>query len=153
MSSRRFNRAMLTATGVVALFAAGGCGGGGGDDGPSSAQFVAHANAVCKRHYVKISAAASKVLAGGRLPDPRQFGKLAQGTIIPEYRAQISELGPLKASSDRAAAYRTWLADSRALESRLEGNPALIQNAKALAPVNTQADALGLSSNCHVGPG
>lgn len=149
MSSLRVNRAMLTTTGVVALCAAG-C--GGGDDGPSSAEFVKQANVVCKRHYVKISAAASKVLAGGKLPDPRQFGKLAQGTIIPEYRAQIAELGAIEPSSDKKADYRAWLADSKTLERRLEGNPALIQNPKALAAVNGQGDALGLSSNCHVGP-
>jgi hypothetical protein len=136
---------------VVAAIAVGaaGC---GGDDGPSKEQFVANANAICKRHYVTISAAASKLLAGGRLPSPRQFGKLAQETILPQNTPQIAELRAVKPSEAQAAAYRAWLDDSEALKARLMRNPALIQDAKALAAVNGQADALGLSSNCHVGP-
>lgn len=148
MTRRRAQRAAVAATAALALLAAG-CGGG---DGPTRKQFVASADAVCKRHYAKISAAASKLLSGGTLPDPRQFGRLAQGTIIPEYTAQLRELRAVEPSPDRAAAYRAWLDDSQALRGRLLRNPALIQNPRSLAPVNGQADRLGLSKTCRVGP-
>ena len=136
---------------VVAL--AVGSAGCGGDDGPTKAEFVQDANAVCKRHYVKISAAAAKLLAGGKLPSPREFGTLAQGTIIPEYSAQIAELRKVDAPEEQAQAYDAWLDDSQALKTKLEGNPALIQKPQELATVNGQADRLGLSSDCHIGPG
>ena len=140
---------------VVALVAAlaVGSAGCGGDDGPSKAEFVEDANSVCKRHYVKISAAAAKLLAGGKLPSPREFGRLAQGTIIPEYSAQIAELREVEAPEEQAKAYDTWLDDSQALKTKLQGNPALIQNPQELAAVNGQADRLGLSNNCRIGPG
>ncbi len=144
-------RGAAGATVVVSI--AIGVAGCGGDDGPSSGEFTAQANAVCKRHFVKISAAASKLLAGGKLPSPREFGQLAQGTIVPEYSAQIQELREVEPAEDKATAYTTWLDDSEALKGKLMANPVLIQDAKQLAAVNGQSDRLGLSSECHVGPG
>ncbi|CAA9480437.1 MAG: hypothetical protein AVDCRST_MAG67-836 [uncultured Solirubrobacteraceae bacterium] len=138
---------------TVAAAIAIGAGGCGGDDGPSSGEFVSQANTVCKRHYQKISAAAGKLLAGGKLPSPREFGMLAQGTIIPEYTAQIRELREVEPAEDKANAYRAWLDASEKLRSSLQANPALIQNPRQLAAVNRQADELGLSRECHVGPG
>ena len=140
-----------TAVGAtVAALAVAGC---GGDGGPTKGEFVKEANAVCKRHYVKISAAASKLLAGGKLPSPREFGQLAMGTIIPEYSAQIRELEDVEPPEDQAAAYEKWLNDSTALRDRLQKNPVLIQQPQALAAVNGQADRLGLANDCHIGPG
>lgn len=140
-----------TAVGVAATaLAVAGC---GGDDGPTKGEFVKEANAVCKRHYVKISAAASKLLAGGKLPSPREFGQLAMGTIIPEYSAQIRELNDVEPPEDEAKAHDKWLDDSAALRDRLQKNPVLIQQPQALSAVNGQADRLGLASDCHIGPG
>lgn len=140
-----------TSVGVTAaVLAVAGC---GGDDGPTKGEFVKDANAVCKRHYVKISAAASKLLAGGKLPSPREFGQLAMGTIIPEYSAQIRELDDVEPPEDQADAYEKWLNDSTALRDRLQKNPVLIQRPQALSAVNGQADRLGLANDCHIGPG
>lgn len=102
---------------------------------------------------MKISEAASKLLAGGQLPSPREFGQLAMGTIIPEYSAQIRELNDVEPSEDEAQAYEAWLDDSAALRNRLQRNPVLIQQPQALAAVNGQADRLGLANDCHIGPG
>ncbi|MDQ3630595.1 MAG: hypothetical protein M3417_04830 [Actinomycetota bacterium] len=140
------HRMLATAIGVLAV---AGC---GGDDGPTKAEFVEQANAVCKEHRDKTSAAAAKLLAGGKLPSPQQFGRLAQETIIPEYTAQISELRPLEPPAELADDYRAWLADSEALSTRIKQNPALIQNPDSAAAVNRQARALGFSGSCDVGP-
>lgn len=140
-----------TAVGVAAAaLALAGC---GGDDGPTKAEFVNDANAICKRHYVKISEAASKLLAGGKLPSPREFGQLAMGTIIPEYSAQIRELNNVEPPEDEAQVYEKWLDDSARLRDRLQKNPVLIQQPQALSAVNAQADRLGLASDCRIGPG
>ncbi len=138
----------LAATAAITIGAAG-C---GGDEGPTRQEFASEANAVCKRHRAKISAAAAKVLAGGKLPSPQEFGRLAQGTIIPEYTAQIAELRRVEPPEEQAGAFRSWLDDSEALRARLQRNPALIQDPRGLAAVNGQADRLGLSRDCHVGP-
>ena len=148
MGTRGSRRAAITLT--VAAIAGAGC---GGDDGPSRAEFVEEANAICERHRATINEAASKVLAGGKLPSPREFGRLAQGTIIPEYEAQIQELRDVEPSEDAEAAYKDWLDDSEALKARLETNPVMIQNPRSMAAVNRQADRLGLTADCHIGPG
>lgn len=135
----------------VAVAIAVGAAGCGGDDGPSDAEFIKQANAVCHGHYVTISAAASKLLAGGKLPTPAQFGKLAQGTIIPEYSAQITELREVEPSESKKDAYDRWLSDSEALREKVKANPALVQQAPMLASINGQSDKLGLSTECHLG--
>ena len=141
------------ATAVGATAAALAVAGCGGDDGPTKAEFVKEANAICKRHYANISEAASKLLAGGKLPSPRECGQLAMGTIIPEYSAQIRELNDVEPPEDEAQAYEAWLDDSAALRNRLQRNPVLIQQPQALAAVNGQADRIGLADDCRIGPG
>ncbi|MDP8967779.1 MAG: hypothetical protein M3N04_04195, partial [Actinomycetota bacterium] len=115
-------------------------------------EFVAQANAICERHHRRISAEASKVLAGGNLPNPREFIELARETIIPEFSAQIEELRALEPSEDKAEEFRSWLADSAQLKNRVERNPAMIQNPQALEQVNAQVGQLGLADECRVGP-
>lgn len=141
------HRMLATVAGALAV---AGC--GGGDDGPTKAEFVTQANAVCKEHRDKTSAAAAQLLAGGELPSPQEFGRLAQETIVPEYTAQIAELRPLEPPADLADEYRAWLADSEALRTKIEANPALVQDPTSAAKVNRQARALGLSGSCDVGP-
>jgi len=142
-------RRATAVTAAAATLAAAGC----GDDGPTKAEFAKEANAICKRHYVKISAAARKLLAGGKLPTPREFGQLAMGTIIPEYSAQIRELRDVEPAETQSKAYEIWLNDSDSLRDRMQKNPALAQQPRALSAVNGQADRLGLSRDCHIGPG
>jgi hypothetical protein len=150
-------RAACSAIAVAGAIALAGC----GDDnqakpassGLSKAELVAKANAICKPHYEKITVAAQKLLAGGKLPSPRKFGELAMGTIIPEYRAQLAQLHALKPADEIAAQYAAWLATSDATLVKMQKSPRLITSADNFKTVNGQADALGLSEQCHVGPG
>ena len=142
-------RGALCRMAVVAALAVGatGC----GEDERTNADFVKDANAVCKRHYATISAAASKLLAAGKLP--AQYGKLARTTIMPQYTAQIDELRDVEATESKKAAYDKWLTDSEALAARLKANPMIIQRPRRLASVNGQGDKLGLAAECHIGSG
>lgn len=145
-------RATGVAAGLCLALAAAGCG-GDEDKGLSKAELVSQGNAICKRHGEKITAAASKVLAGGSLPSPAVFGKLANETIIPEYTAQISELSALEPGSEQASGYKAWLARSRATSAQMKRNPRIITNPASFQRVNGEARALGFSSDCNVGPG
>lgn len=130
-----------------------GCGqAGSSSSGLSRADLVKRADPICKRHFEKIATAANKVLAGGRLPNPREFGRLAQQTIIPEYTRQISELRTLKPADDAAPRYKSWLDASDATLARIKSNPALITDATNFKGVNAQGDRLGLATQCRVGP-
>lgn len=137
---------------IAALFTAAGAAGCGSESGLSKGELVKQANAVCKRHNDTVTAAASKVLAGGKLPTREKFGRLALGTIVPEYGAQIKELRKLKAGDPVKKSYGRWLDDSDAVRARIQKDPSLIMNAGSFTTVNQQADQLGLSRTCHVGP-
>lgn len=153
-------RAALGVAVLVGTLAAG-CGsdnggGGGGQSGGSGggmtkAQLTQQANAICARHNAKITAAAQKMLAGGKLPTKKQFGKLAYGTIIPQTQAQVSELSALKPPAEVKAGYQQWLADQRSLVAGMKKDPRSIQSAKTFAKVNAEAGKLGFDK-CHGGP-
>ena len=46
-----------------------------------------------------------------------------------------------------------WLADSRVTLARIKANPKIVQSGSSFLAINHEADSLGFSSNCHVGPG
>ncbi len=145
----RIAPALLVA--VSLSFGAAGCGGGGGSGGLSKADLVKKADAICKRHFETIAAASSKLLAGGNLPKPAAFGQLAKQTIAPQVTAQVKELRALK-PSDGQAAYKKWLDQSDAAAAKVAKDPRVVQDPASFKAVNGQADALGLSKDCHIGP-
>lgn len=123
-----------------------------GDAGLSESDLLTQANAICKTHTDKISAATNELIAGGEVPTPETLGKLAQETIIPEESAQVQELRALQPPSDLAESYGSWLDDSDALLAELEQDPSALTDPQTFASVNQQADELGLSSDCQAGP-
>ncbi len=142
--------ALMTVTAAIAALAVG-C--GGDDGGPSEKEFRSQANAVCKEHTETIEKAAGMLLAGGKLPGPREFGRLAQGTIIPEVRMAARELRAIEAPEDRADDYKAYLADLDSTLRRVQADPSLITNPASFRDLNRQAADLGLSQDCNVGPG
>ncbi|MDQ6774966.1 MAG: hypothetical protein M3071_01830 [Actinomycetota bacterium] len=146
------SRAIALSVAACLVTAAAGCG-TSSSSGLSHAALVKRVDTICKRHNEIITAAASKVLAGGNLPSPAVFGKLAHQTIIPQYAAEITTLGALKPASSDATKYHAWLATSHATLMRMQQNPRIITSSANFTAINREADALGFSSFCHVGPG
>ncbi len=149
--SKRTRSVLVAGVTSVALVAAG-CG-SSAPSGLSRSALVSKVDALCKQHHDAVAAAASKVLAGGQLPTPAKFGRLAHETIIPQYGVQIDNLSALKPQAKLASPYRAWLTASRETLAKMQQNPAVIQSSANFRAVNQQGDALGFSSNCHVGPG
>ena len=135
--------------GAAAALLAAGC---GGDEGPTREEFTRETNAICKRHTAKIEEAASKVLGGGQLPDPREFGRLARGTIIPEVKRQFEELREVEPPEELEEEYREFLATGEDIAAKMERDLTLIMNPANFEELNRQADELGLSRACRVGP-
>ncbi|MBA2763443.1 MAG: hypothetical protein H0U42_01995 [Thermoleophilaceae bacterium] len=140
---------VLAALSVGALIVTG-C--GGDDDALSEDELVEQGNAICAEHTAPIEAAAGELLAGGQLPSEKDFGKLANETIIPEYGAQIEELRALEPPEDLSDSYAQWLDDSQSLLEQIKKDPSLITDPSNFSSVNQQADELGLASDCHAGP-
>ncbi len=135
----------------ASLLGIAGCGDDGGS-GESTDTFVADVNAVCKEHSDTIAAAASELLAGGQLPKPSEFQALAEETIIPEYQAEVTELEALTPPEDTADAYDAWVASSKDTLSQMMQDPQIITDSASFTDVNAEADQLGFSADCHVGP-
>jgi hypothetical protein len=151
-SSVLIRRAVVVGASLFAL-ALVGCGSSSSSSGLSKSALVTKANAICKQRTDVITAAASKLLAGGKLPGPAKFGKLAFGTIIPQTSMEIAQLSALKPEATLASSYKQWLASLRAALAGMKQNPVSIQSSAPFVTVNKQAKALGFSSACHVGPG
>jgi hypothetical protein len=141
-------RTLLCGGGLAVLLALSACSSGG----PSRAEFVKQANSVCAQHRETIEAAASQVLAGGSLPDPQQFGRLAQETIIPELTAQFAELDDLEPPDDLADDVMSYVSDGEAVVDKLRQDPSLITDAANFTGLNDKATQVGLSDACNVGP-
>lgn len=141
-------RTTRNATALVVLLLLLGCSGGG----VNREDFLQQANASCSDHREKIEAAASKVLAGGSLPDPQQFGRLAQETIIPELTAQFNELRRLDPPSDLAGRVEEYVSQGDGVVARLKQDPSLITDGANFTDLNGKASQIGLSDACHVGP-
>lgn len=155
LKSLAAKRAVATASMCLFVLAAGGCGSSNsssGRSGLSRSALLSRGNAICTRHHDVITAAAGKLLAGGNLPTPAKFGKLAFGTIIPQTTMEINELSALTPNAKLAGAYAGWLASLRAAVAKMKQNPVAIQHSSSFVAVNRQGGALGLSG-CHVGPG
>lgn len=151
-----------TTAAAVLVFALAACGGGSSTassttaptpTGPSKQDFLTQANTVCTKHRAIIDAAASKVLAGGQLPSPEAFGKLAMETIVPELTAQFRELRAVTPPADLTAAYTGYLSQADQTVTSITTNPALITDPTNFAALNKQGDDLGLNAACRVGPG
>ncbi|MDQ6807533.1 MAG: hypothetical protein M3065_21865 [Actinomycetota bacterium] len=146
-------RSIAPSAAVVLVAIATGCGSSASSgSGLSHAALVTRVNAVCKHHSEIVTAAASKVLAGGKLPTPAVFGKLAHQTIIPQYAAMIGTLSVLKPASGGAAKYQAWLTLSRATLAKMQQNPGIIRSSANFNGVNAEARSLGFGTVCHIGP-
>lgn len=135
---------------VLTVVAASGC--GSSSSGLSHSALVSKATAICTKHNNLITAGSQKMLAGGSLPTRQVFGKFVMGTLIPQATAIVNEASALKPGSSDAAAYRTWLANSRTVLTEIKADPTKVQHPSTFTAINNEAKALGLSPACNAGP-
>jgi hypothetical protein len=126
---------------------AAGC----GDQGPSRERFGQEANAICERHAAPIREAAGGLLADDE-PDPQELRDLAWDTIIPEYNEQVGELQALKPPDELSEEYQRYLKMSASTREEITQDPSVLADAANFEEVNRQAEQLGLSPDCRVGP-
>jgi hypothetical protein len=126
---------------------AAGC----GDQGPSRERFGQEANAICERHAAPIGEAAGGLLADDE-PDPQELRDLAWDTIIPEYNEQVGELQALKPPDELSEEYQRYLKMSASTREEITQDPSVLTDQAEFEEVNLQAEQLGLSPDCRVGP-
>lgn len=130
---------------TIAALALAGCG-GSDDEGPTKAEYVAKADAICKTEGAKSeeAATAAVVALGTEEPTPAQLETIATETVIPGLEKQVTELKALEQPKDDGeqidaiyASLDTAVGAVKEDPSSLVGgegeNPFADANAKALA--------------------
>lgn len=129
---------------MTSALAAAGC--GSSDDGPSKAEFVKQADALCAKGDKQIAVVAKKSFSGGQ-PSKTQVVAFVKDTAVPKTREEvhaIKKLDPPKGDEDKVNAI-TDAADAGL--QKLESNPALGAQqgaADPLAKASKLAKAYGL---------
>ncbi len=141
---------LCTLVALVFAVVAAACGDNGG---LSRDEFIQQANEICQEHRSNIEAAASEILAGGQMPSPEEFGRLAQETIIPELREQFEEIGELEPPEELADEADAYVTAGQEFLDRMQEEPSVVQDPGNAAEINQAADEAGLSPACHIGPG
>jgi len=149
------------ALGLALLLGVAACGGGDGGGGgyggeggagPTAEDFRAQAEQVCRDRRATIEEEASKLLAGGQLPSPEEFGRLANETIIPEVTAQLEELRNIEPPEDVADDFEAYLSQAEQMVQGLRQDPSPLMDAANFQELNEKADAVGLPDACDIGP-
>jgi len=97
--------------------------------------------------------AAGDLLEGDEQPDPQELRELAWGTLIPEYNEQVGELQTLDPPEELSEEYQRYLDMSASTREEITQDPSVLADAATFEEVNRQADQIGLSPDCRVGPG
>jgi len=107
---------------IVAAMAVG-C--GSSDDGPSKADFVKKADAVCAKGDKQIDAAASRTFTGKKVPNQAVLTRFIKAESLPAVRKQIDDikkLEPPKGDEDKVKAITDGVDDALA---KTEAQPQL----------------------------
>lgn len=134
---------------LAVVLGAAGCGAGG----PSVEEYRTEAGEICQEHRGTIEEAASKVLGGGQLPNPEEFGKLAQGTIVPETEQMLEKLADVEPAEEVADEYQAYLDEGKRTIDKIRKDPTVLTDPTNFAEVNKRADAAKLTAACRIGPG
>lgn len=100
-------RSRMFATPLVGLaLVLAGCGGGSDDSGPTKAEYITKADAVCKSESASSEKATNDAVAalGTDSPTDEQLGTVVTSTILPQLEKQVAALKALEKPKDDADA-------------------------------------------------
>jgi hypothetical protein len=119
----------------------------------SSDELVSQANAICKEHNGAITDAINELFKAGQ-PSAADVRVIVKETILPQLAAWIGQLDQLVPPDDQATAWDQFIADSTAAHDAIQSDPnaAFDASTKEFQTVNAEAQDLGLSTDCLVGP-
>ena len=135
---------ICAATLVACALVAAGCG-GDDDEGPSKADYIAKADAICKAGDAKIEAATSAI------SDPSDQAAVLEfvtATLIPNIEGQIKDLKALDKPKDDADTIDAIYADLDGALAKAKSDPSALLTAEGgaspFATANDKAKAYGM---------
>ncbi len=157
MKVRLKNALALAATATLALGGLAACGDddsseeGSSTAALSSEDLVSQGDQICKEHADAINSAVVEISKGGE-PAAVDVRVTTKEVVLPQYSAQIGQLGALEPPEDLSTQWDTWLTDSTATRDAIKDDPEIIFDGSQFEAVNTQAKELGLGQDCLAGP-
>lgn len=133
---------------MIGALALAGCG-GSDDKGPTKAEYVAEADAICKTEGQKSEQAATEAVEalGGEQPTAEQVQAIAMDTIVPGLEKQVAALKALEKPADDADTIDAIYADLETGIAAAKKDPAFLTSTAAdnpFAAANEKALAYGL---------
>lgn len=142
---RRFAAAVLSAL----VFVAVGCGSSSSDKGPTKAEYITKADAICKAGNAQLRIA---IQGAGSSPTAAQVKALATSVFIPNLEGQLKSLRALKPPKADKATVKSLLDGLETAIGKLKADPSQLaaSGGGPFAAVNAQANSYGLKA-CGAG--
>ena len=125
---------------ATALVAAG-C--GGGDDELTKSEFIAQADAICKKGNKEIDAAAGKIFNSKQQPTQAEVNKFATETLIPNIQSQVDAVRDLNEPSDDSDQVHAFLDSAQAELDKGKKDPSYITSDKSFSKTNKLGQQYG----------
>lgn len=106
---------------VIALVA--GC--GSGDDGPTKAEFINQADAICKKAHDKLDKAFNQAFAG-KQPSQAELNKFALQELVPTVQGEVDDVGNLDRPSGDEAQIEAIIGAAQDGVDKVKADPAVL---------------------------
>jgi hypothetical protein len=107
---------------IIAL--AVGC--GGSDDTPTKAEFIAQADAICKKAHTALDQAFSKAFAGNQQPNQAQLNKFAVEELVPTVQGEIDDVSKIDPPSGDADQVNAIIGAAQSGVDKIKADPAVL---------------------------
>lgn len=129
--------AAVSALALVTAMTAAGC----GDDGPSKAEFVKKADAICAKTSKQTTAQAQQLTSGGK-PTSAKLEKFINDTALPGVKKEVGEIDKLDTPKGDEDKIKAITDEVRSAADKTKANPsALLANSASGSPF-AKADKL-----------
>lgn len=124
MLEREHWRLGLAAFLAAGLFAAG-CGGGSSNDGPTRAEFITQADAICKKAHDKLDSDFNAAFSG-KQPSQADLNKFALNTLVPAVQGEIDDVSALAPPSADKADVAAIIDAEQAGVNKIKADPGVL---------------------------
>ena len=113
------------ATFLIAALPAVGCG-GSDEDAPTKADFIAKADAICKKAHDKFEKDFNAAFAGNPQPSQAQLNEFALSTLVPGVQGEIDDISALEPPSGDEAEVNAIIAAVQGGVNKIKADPGVL---------------------------
>jgi hypothetical protein len=114
--------ATILAAGMLAV----GCGGDGEEDAPTKAEFIAQADAICKKAHDRFEKDFNQAFAGNPHPSQTELNEFAENTLVPGVQGEIDDISELEPPRGDEAQVNAIIAAVQGGVNRIKADPGVL---------------------------